>query len=61
MYVALNPWEGLDQLPLALTAALKPVKGRPDSYVMSVNDKDLVFVPYYDVQLESYHTYFKNA
>ena len=57
MYVGLNPWEGLAQTPVALPAALKPV--RSDSYVLRVNGKDLVFVPYFDVHLESYHTYFK--
>jgi uncharacterized protein len=61
MYVGLNPWEGLDQLPLAIPAALKPVEGLSDSYVMSINGKELVFVPYYDVQLESYNTYFKKG
>jgi hypothetical protein len=61
MYVGLNPWEGLDQIPVALPAGLRPVKARSDSYVMSVNGKELVFAPYYDVQLESYNTYFKKA
>ena len=59
MYVGLNPWEGLEQMPVALPAALKPV--RSDSYVLRVDGKDLVFVPYFDVQLESYHTYFKRG
>ncbi|MCI0336484.1 MAG: glycoside hydrolase family 127 protein [Acidobacteria bacterium] len=61
MYVGLNPWDGLAETPLALPAALKPVSGRSDSYVMSVHGKDLVFVPYFDVQLESYNTYFRKA
>jgi len=29
--------------------------------VMSVEGKELVFVPYFDVQLESYNTYFRKA
>jgi uncharacterized protein len=61
MYVGLNPWDGLAETPIALPTALKPVSGRPDSYVMSVNGKELVFVPYFDVQLESYNTYFRKA
>ena len=61
MYVGLNPWEGLAETPLALPAALKPLRGRPDSYLMTVNNKELVFVPYFDVQLESYHTYFRRT
>ena len=59
MYVGLNPWEGLAETPVALPSALKPVKGRPDCYVMNVNGKELVFVPYFDVQLERYNTYFR--
>ncbi len=61
LYVGLNPWEGLEQTPVALPAALKPVKGQSDSYVLSVNGKELVFVPYFDVQSESYNTYFRKA
>lgn len=61
MYVGLNPWEELAQTSVHLPAALKPVTGQPDKYVLKVDDKELVFVPYFDVQLESYHTYFKRA
>jgi DUF1680 family protein len=61
MYVALDPWEGLNETTVPLPSALKPVKGRSDCYVMVVDGKDLVFVPYFDVQLESYHTYFRRA
>ncbi len=59
LYVGLNPWEELGQTALALPAALKPI--RPDGYVTDVNGKELVFVPYFDVQLESYNTYFKQS
>ncbi len=59
MYVGLNPWEELAQTPVALPAALKPV--RADSYLLRVGGKDLVFVPYFDVQLESYQTYFQRG
>ncbi|NOT59019.1 MAG: hypothetical protein HOP19_02215 [Acidobacteria bacterium] len=63
LYVGLNPsgalGEELAQTPVALPAALKPI--RNDAYVTSVSGKDLVFAPYYDVQLESYNTYFKRV
>jgi len=61
MYVGLNPWEGLAETPLALPTALKPVNGRSDSYVMNVEGKELVFVPYFEVQMESYNTYFRKV
>lgn len=59
LYVGLNPWEGLEQTSIALPTALTPVT--EDKYVMNVSGKDLVFVPYFDVQLESYQTYFQQT
>jgi hypothetical protein len=59
LYVGLNPWEELAQTPIALPAALKPI--HTAGYVMHVGGKELIFVPYFDVQLESYHTYFKHS
>jgi len=56
LYVGLNPWEELANTPLALPTALQPI--RNDSYVVNAGGKDLVFVPYHNVQLESYNTYF---
>jgi len=61
MYVGLNPWEGLSETSIALPRALKLIQGQSDRYVMNVGGKDLVFVPYYDVQLERYNTYFRTA
>jgi hypothetical protein len=61
LYVGLNPWEGIEQTAVTLPAALQPLNGRKDAAVLRVNDKSLVVVPYYDVQLESYHTYFKRS
>jgi uncharacterized protein len=61
MYVGLNPWEELAVTPVAIPEGLKLVNGSRDSYVMSLNGKELVFVPYFDVQLESYNTYFTKA
>jgi uncharacterized protein len=60
MYVGLNPWEGLVETPISLPSELKPIN-RTDCYVMEVAGKELVFVPYFDVKLESYNTYFKKA
>ncbi len=63
LYVGSNPWgelgEELEQTPVALHSALQPI--RNDAYVANVGGKDLVFAPYYDVQLESYNTYFKRV
>ncbi|HEX4946243.1 MAG TPA: beta-L-arabinofuranosidase domain-containing protein [Blastocatellia bacterium] len=61
LYVGLNPWAELEQTPIALPAMLQPMGGRADSYVARVAGRELVFVPYYEVQLESYQTYFKQA
>ncbi len=61
MYVGLNPWEELAQTPVPLPARLQSVQGQSESYTLSVNGKTLVLVPYFDVQLETYHTYFKRA
>ncbi len=58
MYVGINPWEGLAETAVAIPSALSAVKST-DTYAMRVNNQDLVFVPYFDVQLESYQTYFK--
>lgn len=59
LYVGLNPWEELVQTPVALPSALKPI--RTDGYVLNVSGKELIFVPYFDVQMESYNTYFKKT
>lgn len=59
LYVGLNPWEELAQTPVALPSALKPI--RQDAYVLNASGKELIFVPYFEVQLESYNTYFKKS
>ena len=61
MYVGLNPWEGLSETPVELPKALKLIQGQSDRYVMNAGGKDLVFVPYFDVQLERYTTYFRTV
>lgn len=61
MYVGLNPWDGLMKQPLALPGALTPVAGQPEALSMAVDGKDLVFVPFFTVDTESYNTYFTIA
>ncbi len=61
MYVGLNPWDGLAQQPLSLPAGLSPVPGREHVLDMTVGSHNLVFVPYFTVDAESYNTYFKIA
>lgn len=61
MYVGLNPWEGLDQQPLPLPSALRPVSGQDQAYSMQVGPKNLVFVPYFTVNTERYNTYFRTT
>ncbi|MBC2664212.1 glycoside hydrolase family 127 protein [Novosphingobium flavum] len=61
MYVGINPWEGIDQQPIALPQALEPMPGQPEGYRTRVGDRDLAFVPYYAVDTERSATYFRTA
>jgi hypothetical protein len=61
MYVGLNPWEGLEKQPLPLPSGLQRVPGDPQAYNLPVGAKNLVFVPYYRVEMERYNTYFRTA
>jgi DUF1680 family protein len=61
MYVGLNPWDGIDQETIALPGALEPMPGHPESYRTRVGQRNLVFVPYYQVDTERTTTYFKTA
>ena len=61
MYVGLNPWTGVEDQPLALPASLKPVPGSDLNYAMETGGRNLVFIPYFNVGLERYNTYFKIA
>ncbi len=56
MFVALNPWDDLARTRVALPDGLRQA-GR-QTYVRQVAERDLVFVPFYTVQNESYSTYF---
>ena len=59
MYVGLNPWTGIGDQPIDLPGALKPVPNQDQAYRTSIDGRDLVFVPYFDVDTERYGTYFK--
>ncbi|WP_068085933.1 beta-L-arabinofuranosidase domain-containing protein [Novosphingobium rosa] len=61
MYVGLNPWEGIGGQSIALPAALSPMPGEAEAYRASVAGRDLVFIPYFQVQSERYATYFQIA
>ncbi|MHB1020835.1 MAG: beta-L-arabinofuranosidase domain-containing protein [Acidobacteriaceae bacterium] len=56
MYVALNPWDELAKSAMALPEGLEPVASQ--TYVRKVADREVVFVPFYSLQTESYTTYF---
>jgi DUF1680 family protein len=61
MYVGLNPWEGIGGEAIALPGALAPVPGQDQAYRAAIGKRDLVFVPYFNVESERYATYFKTA
>lgn len=61
MYVGLNPWDGLENEAFALPQALKPVAGQNQAMSLNSSGRDLVFIPYYQIDTETYHTYFKTA
>jgi hypothetical protein len=61
MYVGLNPWTGIGDQAIALPGALEPMPGQAQSYRAHVGGRDLVFVPYFNVDTERYNTYFKTA
>jgi len=61
MYVGLNPWDGIEDRALALPTALKPMPGNPQVLRTDVDGRNLVFVPYFDVETERYNTYFKTV
>jgi hypothetical protein len=58
-YVALNPTSELSQKRLALPSSLK--KLAPQSFVENYAGNEIVFVPLYRVQNETYTTYFSRA
>ncbi len=61
MYVGLNPWEGIEEQSIDLPGSLRPLPGSRQAYHAEVDGRDLVFVPYFTIDTEMYHTYFKIA
>jgi DUF1680 family protein len=61
MYVGINPWEGLMEQPLPLPGGLSPVAGQDQALGLTVDGRNLVFVPYFTVDTESYNTYFRTV
>ncbi len=61
MYVGINPWEGIDQQAIALPGALEPMPNSDIAYRTQVGERNLVFLPYFNVDTERSTTYFKIA
>lgn len=61
MYVGINPWDGIQNDVVALPGALEPMPGQRESYRAKVGDRNLVFIPYFNVDTERSTTYFKTA
>jgi hypothetical protein len=61
MYVGLNPWEGIRNQAIDLPGSLTPVSGVRQAYRVGVDGRDLVLVPYFTIDTETYNTYFKIA
>ncbi|MES2289221.1 MAG: beta-L-arabinofuranosidase domain-containing protein [Pseudomonadota bacterium] len=61
MYVGINPWEGVDQQAIPLPGALEPMPNSDVAYRAKVGDRNLVFIPYFNVDTERSATYFKTA
>ncbi|HEX7072346.1 MAG TPA: beta-L-arabinofuranosidase domain-containing protein, partial [Rhodothermales bacterium] len=59
MYVGLNPWQGIQEQVIDLPASLTPVSGMRQALRTTVDGRDLVFVPYFTIDTETYNTYFK--
>jgi DUF1680 family protein len=59
MYVGLNPWEGIADHLIDLPGTLSPLSAPGHAYRALIGGRDLVFVPYYTVDTERYHTYFR--
>ncbi len=61
MYVGLNPWDGIEDRAIALPGALKPMPGNGQVFRTEVDGRNLVFVPFFDIETERYNTYFKTV
>ena len=61
MYVGLNPWDGIGEQAINLPGSLSPLSASGQAYRTVIAGRDLVFVPYFAVDTERYHTYFRIA
>uniref|UniRef100_UPI0035CC7142 beta-L-arabinofuranosidase domain-containing protein n=1 Tax=uncultured Sphingomonas sp. TaxID=158754 RepID=UPI0035CC7142 len=61
MYVGINPWNGIEQQTIALPGALEPMPNSDVAYRTRVGERNLVFIPYFNVDTERSTTYFKIA
>lgn len=61
MYVGLNSWEDVNNQVVDLPGSLAPLAESEQSYRTTVDGRDLVFMPYYRIDTETYNTYFKIA
>jgi DUF1680 family protein len=61
MYVGLNPWEGIGEQAINLPGSLSPLSASGQAYRAVLAGRDLVFVPYFTIDTEKYHTYFRIA
>ena len=61
MYVGLNPWDGIGEQAIDLVRSLSPLSASDQAYRTVIAGRDLVFVPYFTVDTERYHTYFRIA
>ncbi len=61
MYAGINPWEGIDNQAIALPGALEAMPDQDQAYRVKVDGRNLVFIPYFNVDTERSTTYFKTA
>ena len=58
MLVAINPPDGLENIPLALSEGFRALAQRPDAWMRTERGQQIVFLPFHQVQSERYTTYF---
>jgi uncharacterized protein len=61
MYVGLNPWDGIEEQSMDLPGSLPPLSASRQAYRTEIAGRDVVFVPYFTIDTETYNTYFKIA
>ena len=61
MYVGLNPWDGIGEQPIDLPGSLSSLSASGQAYRTTIAGRDVVLVPYFTVDTERYHTYFRIA